>query len=121
MARRSPIELKSAEQILRMRSAGLVVARTLQAVRAGARPGVTTADLDAIAREQIASAGAVSSFLGYGGGFFDRTLARLAAVGHPVVTLGVGFDFQRVDTIHPEPHDAPLMGLVTESGFVEFD
>ncbi|WP_334157133.1 5-formyltetrahydrofolate cyclo-ligase [Oryzomicrobium sp.] len=59
--------------------------------------------------------------LGYGGGFFDRTLARLAAVGHPVVTLGVGFDFQRVDTIHPEPHDAPLMGLVTESGFVEFD
>lgn len=69
MARRSPIELKSAEQILRMRSAGLVVARTLQAVRASARPGVTTAELDAIAREQIASAGAVSSFLGYGGGF----------------------------------------------------
>ena len=69
MARRSPIELKSAEQILRMRSAGLVVARTLQAVRAGARPGVTTAELDAIAREQIASAGALSSFLGYGGGF----------------------------------------------------
>lgn len=59
--------------------------------------------------------------LGYGGGFFDRTLAQLAAIGHPLVTLGVGFDFQRVETIHPEPHDEPLMGLVTESGFVEFD
>ena len=69
MARRSSIELKSAEQILRMRSAGLVVARTLQAVREAARPGVTTIELDGIARERIAAAGAVSSFLGYGGGF----------------------------------------------------
>nr|WP_300145746.1 type I methionyl aminopeptidase [Propionicimonas sp.] len=69
MARRSSIELKSAEQILRMRSAGLVVARILQTVREAARPGVTTIELDGIARERIAAAGAVSSFLGYGGGF----------------------------------------------------
>jgi methionyl aminopeptidase len=69
MARRSSIELKTPEQILKMRSAGLVVGRTLQAVRDAARPGVTTAELDAVARERIATAGAVSSFLGYGGGF----------------------------------------------------
>jgi methionyl aminopeptidase len=69
MARRSSIELKSSEQILRMRAAGLVVARTLRAVRDAARPGVTTAELDGIARERIAAAGAVSSFLGYGSGF----------------------------------------------------
>ncbi len=69
MARRSSIELKTPEQILKMRSAGLVVGRTLQAVRDAARPGVTTAELDAVARERIAAAGAVSSFLGYGGGF----------------------------------------------------
>ena len=69
MPRRSSIELKSAEQILKMRAAGLVVARILHALREAAKPGVTTAELDALAREQIAAAGAVSSFLGYGGGF----------------------------------------------------
>lgn len=69
MPRRSSIEAKSAEQILKMRAAGLVVARTLQAVRDAVRPGVTTAELDQLAREQIAAAGAVSSFLGYGAGF----------------------------------------------------
>jgi methionyl aminopeptidase len=69
MARRSSIQLKSTEQIVKMRAAGLVVARTLAAVREAARPGVTTGELDGIARDRIASAGAVSSFLGYGGGF----------------------------------------------------
>ncbi len=69
MPRRSSIELKSAEQILKMRAAGLVVGRTLQAVREAAHPGVTTAELDQLAAEHIAAAGAVSSFLGYGAGF----------------------------------------------------
>jgi len=52
-----------------MRVAGLIVGRTLAAVRDAARAGMTTADLDQIAREHIAAAGATSSFLGYGGGF----------------------------------------------------
>lgn len=69
MRRRSRIELKTPDQIRSMRIAGLVVARTLAAVREAAAPGVTTAELDAVAREQIAAAGATSSFLGYGGGF----------------------------------------------------
>ena len=69
MGRRSAIELKSPDQIRRMRSAGLVVARTLAALADAARPGVTTAELDGLAREHIARAGAVSSFLDYGGGF----------------------------------------------------
>lgn len=69
MRRRSSIEAKSAEQILKMRAAGLVVGRTLRALREAARPGVTTAELDELAREHIAAAGAVSSFLGYGSGF----------------------------------------------------
>ncbi len=69
MPRRSSIEAKSAGQILKMRAAGLVVGRTLQAVREAARPGVTTAELDQLAREHIAAAGAVSSFLGYGADF----------------------------------------------------
>jgi methionyl aminopeptidase len=61
------IELKTPEQIAYMRAAGLVVAQALQAMRAAVAPGVSTADLDAIAREVLNAAGAQSSFLGYYG------------------------------------------------------
>ena len=64
---RERIELKTLDQVRVMRRAGLVVADALDAVRSGARPGMTTADLDAIAAEVIAGAGATSSFLGYHG------------------------------------------------------
>ena len=43
------IEIKTPEQIAVMREAGLVVARTLQVLAAAVRPGITTADLDALA------------------------------------------------------------------------
>jgi len=69
MRRRPGIEIKSVDQIRLMRVAGLIVGRTLAAVRDAARAGMTTTDLDQVAREQIAAAGATSSFLGYGGGF----------------------------------------------------
>ncbi len=59
------IEIKSPAQIDRMRAAGLVVAETLQLVAAAARPGMTTADLDALAEEHIRSSGAIPSFKGY--------------------------------------------------------
>lgn len=61
------IEIKSTEQFDCMRQAGLVVARTLEIVRMQATAGMTTADIDAIAREQLRAAGATSSFLGYHG------------------------------------------------------
>ncbi len=51
--------------------------------------------------------------LGYGGGYYDRTLARLAV--RPV-TVGVGFDCARVSTITPQPHDIRLDLAITESG-----
>jgi len=54
--------------------------------------------------------------LGYGGGYFDRTLAALETQGRRPLTIGVGFDLARVDTIRPAPHDAPLDFIVTESG-----
>ncbi|HJR90537.1 MAG TPA: type I methionyl aminopeptidase [Aeromicrobium sp.] len=59
------IELKTPDQIARMRSAGRVVAATLQAVAEAAKPGVTTRDLDELAAETIASHGAKSNFFGY--------------------------------------------------------
>ncbi|WP_258726094.1 type I methionyl aminopeptidase [Cellulomonas sp. NS3] len=64
---RERIEYKTREQVLVMRRAGLVVADALDAVRAQARAGMTTADLDAIAADVIRRAGATPSFLGYEG------------------------------------------------------
>lgn len=51
--------------------------------------------------------------LGYGGGFFDRTLASLTP---SPLAIGIGFEVARVETIHPEPHDMPLDAMVTEQG-----
>jgi methionyl aminopeptidase len=65
--RKDRIEIKSPEQILLMRGAGLVVARTLELLRDAVAPGVTTRQLDAIAEESIRTQGAVPSFLGYHG------------------------------------------------------
>ncbi|GAA1084385.1 type I methionyl aminopeptidase [Nocardiopsis composta] len=65
---RPDIQLKSAEQIAKMREAGKVVARALNEVRAAAAPGVSTLDLDQIAERVIRDAGAIPSFKGYGGG-----------------------------------------------------
>lgn len=65
--RKDRVEIKTPDQILLMREAGLVVARTLELLRAAVVPGVTTRALDAIAEDSIRSAGAVPSFLGYHG------------------------------------------------------
>jgi 5-formyltetrahydrofolate cyclo-ligase len=51
--------------------------------------------------------------LGYGAGFFDRTLAAIAP--RPM-TIGVGFELARVPTIYPQWHDIPLDYVVTELG-----
>jgi 5,10-methenyltetrahydrofolate synthetase len=51
--------------------------------------------------------------LGYGGGFFDRTLA--AAPNTPRV-FGVGYAQAALATIHPLPHDIPMHTVVTENG-----
>lgn len=51
--------------------------------------------------------------LGYGGGYFDRTLAALRP--RPLA-VGVGFEINRVDSIRPEAHDQRLDWIVTENG-----
>lgn len=50
--------------------------------------------------------------LGYGGGYFDRTLAALTP---KPLAIGVGFAAQRLDTIHPQPFDVPMDLIVTEA------
>ncbi|MBL1102326.1 type I methionyl aminopeptidase [Streptomyces coffeae] len=61
------VEIKTPEQIAKMREAGLVVAAIHQATREAAVPGASTKDLDDVARKVIADHGAKSNFLGYGG------------------------------------------------------
>ena len=61
------IQIKTLEQFRLMRRAGLVVARALAEMQAAAAPGVSTGDLDAIARAVLADEGAESNFLGYHG------------------------------------------------------
>jgi 5-formyltetrahydrofolate cyclo-ligase len=57
--------------------------------------------------------------LGYGGGFYDRTLERLRAK-RPTLAIGFAFDAQEADSLPLEPTDQPLDMIVTESGVHEF-
>jgi 5-formyltetrahydrofolate cyclo-ligase len=53
--------------------------------------------------------------LGYGGGFFDRTLAAFPRLPRIV---GVGYTRQEIRTIYPQAHDVPMDMIVTEAGIV---
>lgn len=63
------LEIKSTDELRVMRRAGLVVARALKDMAAAAVAGTTTAELDTVAREVLASENATSSFLNYDVGF----------------------------------------------------
>lgn len=54
--------------------------------------------------------------LGYGGGFYDRTLEMLRRDHPGVIAVGVAFSGQRVDTVTRGPHDQPLDWIATEAG-----
>jgi methionyl aminopeptidase len=64
---RKGLDVKTRDQIRRMRIAGVVVGETLELIRGQASDGVTTGDLDRTAEEYIRSRGATPSFLGYHG------------------------------------------------------
>ncbi len=55
--------------------------------------------------------------LGYGGGFYDRTLEGLRARG-PVLAIGFAFAAQEVAEVPVEPTDQPLDLIVTEAGVI---
>ena len=54
--------------------------------------------------------------LGYGGGFYDRTLSGLRAAGRRVVAIGVAYDGQLLDKVPTGPYDMRLDGVLTPSG-----
>ena len=49
--------------------------------------------------------------IGYGGGYFDRTLAAMS-----MITVGVGFELGRVTSVYPQAHDKPMDWIATEAG-----
>ncbi|PZR00039.1 MAG: 5-formyltetrahydrofolate cyclo-ligase [Cereibacter sphaeroides] len=57
--------------------------------------------------------------LGYGGGFYDRTLERLR-LRHPVLAVGFAFSGQEIDEVPTEPTDQRLDAILTENGLLEF-
>jgi 5,10-methenyltetrahydrofolate synthetase len=58
--------------------------------------------------------------LGYGGGYFDRTLANLRENNPKLICIGIGFDWQKLDDTQwaAQTHDEPLDMLLTESGLL---
>lgn len=58
--------------------------------------------------------------LGYGGGYFDRTLADLRKKNSKLVCIGIGFNWQKLDDSQwaAQTHDEPLDMLLTESGLL---
>jgi 5-formyltetrahydrofolate cyclo-ligase len=51
--------------------------------------------------------------LGYGGGYYDRTLAELTP--RPL-RIGLGYADAEIASIHPQPHDVPMSAIVTDEG-----
>jgi methionyl aminopeptidase len=122
------IELKTPEQISTMREAGLVVARALREMTAAAAPGVSTGELDALAREVLREAGATSSFLHYdiGNGPYPAVICASVndKVVHGIPSTGeklhdgdvISIDFGAiVDGWHGDAAVTVLVGSVDEA------
>ena len=54
--------------------------------------------------------------LGYGGGFYDRTLAVLRGAGHHLSVIGIAYDGQKLDKIPVGPYDMPLDAVLSPTG-----
>lgn len=58
--------------------------------------------------------------LGYGKGYYDRTIAHLKQAGRPLRAVGLAYDGQRVATLPADRHDQPLDAVLTEQGLQVF-
>lgn len=58
--------------------------------------------------------------LGYGGGYYDRTMEMMRRFEVPPLFIGVGYTMQEIDQVPSGEHDAPLDGILTEMGVSMF-
>lgn len=58
--------------------------------------------------------------IGYGGGYYDRTLIQMKAEGVPFLSVGMAFESQRVKAVPKEPLDQRLDWVITENGAHQF-
>ncbi|RCL01524.1 MAG: 5-formyltetrahydrofolate cyclo-ligase [Candidatus Tokpelaia sp. JSC085] len=58
--------------------------------------------------------------IGYGSGYYDKTVDNIYKYGHNPRLIALAFDCQQVECIPAEAHDIPLQGVLTESGFKIF-
>ena len=58
--------------------------------------------------------------LGYGGGYYDRTLAQLKSTGTPVMAVGMAYQSQQIDAVPRGDLDQPLDWVITENGAHQF-
>lgn len=58
--------------------------------------------------------------IGYGAGYYDRAIAKLAAAGRSPRLVGIAFDCQEVPLVPDEPHDMVMAEILTESGLRRF-
>lgn len=79
------LELKSKQDLEKMRRAGQIVAEVLQRLQDEARPGVTTLDLDRIAEEMTRKRGAVAAFKGYRVGTREFPASLCVSINEEVV------------------------------------
>ena len=56
--------------------------------------------------------------LGYGGGFYDRTLAALEEAGHHASVVGIAYDESCVDQVPTGPYDRALSAVLTPTGLI---
>lgn len=54
--------------------------------------------------------------LGYGGGYYDRTMEAMRRFENPPLFVGVGYSVQEVELVPMDAHDQPLDGILTELG-----
>ena len=59
--------------------------------------------------------------LGYGGGFYDRTVAFLRGFGQRVKLIGIAYEEQKLDKIPVGPFDVPLDAVLSPAGISEFE
>lgn len=58
--------------------------------------------------------------IGWGKGFYDRSIVDLKSDGQPLITIGIAYSFQQVDHVPVEPHDIGLDYVLTEKEVCSF-